>query len=275
MSQVDDNQQAQEQPEETPAPDGLMAAAALAEDTANDDEQSSIPHLAEDAQPVEGEDEDEIYERPDWFPAKHWDEKEGPDIEGLVKSNLELEKKFHHGDHKAPEDGNYDMSALTEAGYETDDPVVEGYLEWAKKHGINQAAFSELVETVTVISGEAGIEMKANLEAEKQALGANADAIIQSNIEWADGMLRKGVISEEEREELNIWGGTALGQRMMQKVRQMTGDLSKLPIADVAEAGQSKDEFDAEMQTLIADPRYRNDANFRRQVEQRFEKRYG
>ena len=74
MSQVDDNQQAQEQPEETPAPDGLMAAAAQAEDTANDDEQSSIPHLAEDAQPVEGEDEDEIYERPDWFPAKHWDE---------------------------------------------------------------------------------------------------------------------------------------------------------------------------------------------------------
>ena len=88
-------------------------------------------------------------------------------------------------------------------------------------------------------------------------------------------MLRKGVISDEEREELNIWGGTALGQRMMQKVRQMTGDLSKLPIADVAEAGQSKDEFDAEMQTLIADPRYRNDANFRRQVEKRFEKRYG
>ena len=58
MSQDDDNQQTQEQPAEAPAPDGLMAGAALAEDKASDEEES-ISHLAEDAEQAEVEDEDE------------------------------------------------------------------------------------------------------------------------------------------------------------------------------------------------------------------------
>ena len=52
MSQVDDNQQTQEQPADAPAPDGLMAAAALAEDEANAEDQN-ISHLAEDAEQAE------------------------------------------------------------------------------------------------------------------------------------------------------------------------------------------------------------------------------
>ena len=232
MSQDDDNQQTQEQPAEAPAPDGLMAGAALAEDKASDEEES-ISHLAEDAEQAEVEDEDTIYERPDWFPEKHWDEKEGPDLEGLVKSNLELEKKFHHGHHKAPENGDYDVSVLTEAG----------------------------------------AAMELNYEQERKALGQNADQIIKSNANWCDGLERKGVISAEEREELNIWGGTAIGQKLMQKVRSMTGDMSQIPVAEVAEAGQSKDEFDAEMFALMRDERASDPVWYKANVERRFEQR--
>jgi len=69
MSQVDDNQQTEEQPAEASAPDGLMAAAALAEEQTNENDEA-IPHLAEDGQPSEVSDEDEVYERPEWFPGK-------------------------------------------------------------------------------------------------------------------------------------------------------------------------------------------------------------
>tara|TARA_R100001443_G_scaffold48688_1_gene61102 strand:- start:3332 stop:4153 length:822 start_codon:yes stop_codon:yes gene_type:complete len=273
MSQ-DDNHQTQEQPAEAPAPDGLMAAAALAEDKTSEENQE-IGHLAEDSQPAESKDESEIYERPEWFPEKHWDEKEGPDLEGMVKSQKELEQKFHHGDHKPPKDGNYDLAVLSEAGVEMDDPVATSYLEWAQKYNINQAAFSELAETITSLAVDNGAAIQADIETERKALGANADAIIKSNIDWADGLERKGVISEQERAEINMWGGTAIGQRLMQKVRNMTGDMSQIPIADVAEAGVSEDDFRAAMQSKMADPRYGSDMNYTRQVEAEFQKRYG
>lgn len=269
----DDNQQTQEQPAEAPAPDGLMAQAALQQEEDNVEDEG-IPHLAQDTEQAAGEDEDEIYERPDWFPAKHWDEKEGPDLEGLVKSNLELEKKFHHGDHKPPADGQYNTEVLTEAGYETDDPVVSTFIEWAQKYGINQEAFTELAGSVGSIAGEAGQQMALDLKAEHQKLGNNADAIIKSNMDWSNGLLTKGVISEEEREELDMWGGSAAGQRMLQKIRNMTGDLSKIPVADVAEAGESEDEFKARMSSIMSEPGYANDRKKQMAVENEFHKRY-
>lgn len=271
MSQDDDNQQTQEQPVEAPAPDGLMAGAALAEDKASDEEES-ISHLAEDAEQAEVEDEDITYERPDWFPEKFWDEKEGPDLENIVKSYDELQKQFSQGKHKAPEE--YDTSVLSEAGHDMEDPIVNAYVSWAQKYGVNQAAFDELAGQITTLASETGAAMEANYEKERQALGQNADQIIKSNINWADGLERKGVISAEEREELNVWGGTAIGQKLMQKVRSMTGDMSQIPVAEVAEAGQSKDEFDAEMFALMRDERASDPVWYKANVERRFEQRY-
>ena len=272
MSQ-DDNQQTQEQPEEAPAPDGLMASVTLDEEANKEPE--AMPHLeGAEQEAADADDEDIIYERPDWFPDKHWDEKDGPDLEGMAKSQKELEQKFHHGEHKPPENGEYDMTALTEAGYEADDPVVSSYREWAQKYGINQAAFSELAETITGIAGEAGVEMQMNVQNEMEALGPQAEAIIKSNVAWADGLLVKGIISEEMREELNIWGGTATGQVLMQKVRAMTGDLARMPVNDVAEAGESKEDFDARVSELMKDPRASDPTWYRANVETLFERRY-
>ena len=116
--------------------------------------------------------------------------------------------------------------------------------------------------------------VELDLQREREALGTNADEIIKSNISWADGLERKGIISEAERAELNIWGGSAVGQRLMQKVRSMTGDMSKIPVAEVADAGLSEDDFKVSMQSKMADPRYGNDAAFTRAVEKEFEQRY-
>ena len=48
----------------------------------------------EDA-PIE-DDDDEPFERPDYYPEKFWDE-DGPDVEKLAKSYAELEKAFKQG----------------------------------------------------------------------------------------------------------------------------------------------------------------------------------
>ena len=55
----------------------------------------------------------------------------------------------------------------------------------------------------------------------------------------------------------------------------MTGDMSKIPVAEVAEAGQSKEDFKRGMQSKMADPRYGSDPAFTRAVEKEFEQRYG
>ena len=176
------------------------------------------------------------------------------------------------GEHKVPDE--YNMDTLTEAGYADDDPIIETYKSWAAKYGINQAAFDELAGQIVEMSSENAAQIQLDVERERKALGQNADAILNSNIQWADGLEKKGVISKEEREELNVWGGSAIGQRLMQKMRGMTGDLSQIPIADVAEAGMSDDDFRRSMQSKMADPRYGTDMKFTRDVEKEFERRY-
>ena len=266
-----DNQEVEGITEEVAAPDGLMAAAALEADKVEDEGQT-IEHRA-DAEVEDQPSEEETFERPDFIPEKFWDEKEGPDLEKIMKSYDNLEKQFSQGKHKAPKE--YNTEVLTEAGYEANDPLVSTYLDWAQKYGVNQAAFDELASSITGMAGEDMAAVELDLQREREALGTNADEIIKSNISWADGLERKGIISEAERAELNIWGGSAVGQRLMQKVRSMTGDMSKIPVAEVADAGLSEDDFKVSMQSKMADPRYGNDAAFTRAVEKEFEQRYG
>ena len=259
-----ENEEQQEQVEQ--APDGLMAQTALE----NEETEEIIPHKAEDAK-AETEEVEKL-ERPEWLPEKFWNDEDGPELEKMAKSYDELQKQFSQGKHKAPDE--YDTTIVTEQGFDENDTVVESTLEWAKKYGINQAAFDELVGTVTAIGGENERAIEQSYEEELAALGPNGNAIIKSNIDWSDGLERKGIISAEEREHLNDWGGTAVGQRLMQKMRGMSGDMSKIPIADVAEAGVSEADFKAETQSMMADPRYGSDPKFTREVEERFTRRY-
>ena len=85
---------------EEAAPDGLMASVALEDDKALE-EGETIEHRADEE--VEGEPtEEETFERPEFIPEKFWDDKEGPDLEKMMKSYDELQKQFSQGKHKAP-----------------------------------------------------------------------------------------------------------------------------------------------------------------------------
>ena len=245
---------------ETPEPASLMEGVQSSEPESEVADEA-MPHRVEDEKPAKEE-------RPAWLDEKF------AKPEDLAKSYEELQKKFSQGKHKAPDE--YSTDVLTEAGYELDDPVVDTYLGWAKKYNVNQEAFDELAGAITQMSGENVAAAEADYKAEHEALGPNADEIIKSNVTWADGLVRKGIVSEEERAELNNWGGTAIGQRLMQKVRTMTGDMSKIPLAPVAEDQLSEADWQAHMDAQMADrDRYNADPAYRLKIENEFKRRYG
>ena len=110
---------------------------------------------------VEGEDLEGVeYERPDDFPTKFWDEKEGPDIENLVKSYNNLEKKLSEGRPKAPE--TYDVSPLE--GVVEDDPLLKDYTSWAKENGVSQEAFIDLAKKFVDMGYQSEQDSKMDIE---------------------------------------------------------------------------------------------------------------
>lgn len=212
---------------------------------------------------VEGEDLEGVeYERPDDFPVKFWDEKEGPDIENLVKSYNNLEKKLSEGRPKAPDE--YDITALE--GVDAEDPLLKDYMSWAKDNGVPQEAFMDLAKKFVDMGYQSEQEAKLDMEKEKALLGENANEIIKSNVNWGRGLVSKGVLTEEDYAELEVLGGTANGQRLIQKFRQLQGE-KEIPVVSIAGNQLDREELFAR----VADPRYQTDPTFRRQTEKMFE----
>tara|TARA_E500000318_G_C3538244_1_gene203558 strand:+ start:178 stop:975 length:798 start_codon:yes stop_codon:yes gene_type:complete len=254
--------------------DGLLADAAVAEDndTDNQQQQETISHTTPETQPAEtqvGDDTDEVIERPDWYPEKFWNSDDGPDIENLVKSYTELQKKFSQGKHKAPD--QYDTSMFADANIPDDDELFNTYRDWAKENGISQDAFETLASKFIDMAGDEAQQAQISYEEEHKKLGNNADAVIKSMTDWASGLVRKGVWGEDDFEEFKIMGGTAQGLRALQKVRSYYGDQS-IPI-DVGqpEGAPSKEE----LQSMVAKPEYQSDPAYRAKVEKMFEQVYG
>lgn len=241
--------------------EGLMANV-KAEQVEEEQKDEGMP-----TQPLEGNEEtidfeDEEYERPYDFPAKFWDDKEGPDIENLVKSYNNLEKKLSEGRPKAPDE--YDITALE--GVEKDDPLLMDYTEWAKENNIPQDSFIALAQKFVDMGYESEKEAKLDLEKEKALLGENANEIIKSNINWGRGLVSKGVLTEEDYVELEVLGGTANGQRVIQKLRQLQGE-KDIPVVSISGNQMDKEELFAR----VADPRYQTDPTFRNQTQKMFE----
>ena len=258
------------EPEVAAVSNGLMDGFKGTEKEAQDEADISVPHL--EAAEEEAVETKEALERPDWFPEKFWNE-DGFELEKMTKSYEELEKAFTQGKHKAPE--KFDTKVLDDAGFSSEDPIVDAYLGWAKKFGLNQVAFDELAGTIAEIGGENTAQIQNDYETELKSLGKNANEIIQSNVNWSDGLLRKGVITDAQREEMNSWGGTAEGQRLLQTVRSLTGDMTPLPNIAVSEAAMTDSDFQDEIDTMMADPRYGSDAKFSNDVARKIYKRRG
>jgi len=269
---MDDNNMDNQTAEQNSDQDqGLMGKVQAAQPESSDVNETEIPHL-ETEEEVE-DDDDGLYVRPDFIPEKFWDEKEGPDIEGMMKSLGELEKKFHRGDHKVPE--QYNLDVLSEHNVPEDDELLTGFVSWAKANNVSQKGFDDIVGKFVGMSGDAVQQQQINRADELKALGPNADAIIKGNKDWMDGLERKGIISEDDLKELYFLGDVAAGQRVISKLRQMSGDMTPIPTTPTAEGRMSNQEFKEHAAVLMNDPKYGTDPVYTRNVEKEFNEYYG
>lgn len=239
------------------------------------EDQEPISHLASE-KPEEdklGEeqaaDDNDEYERPEYFPEKFWDEKEGPDIEALVKSYNELQKKFSQGGHKAPKE--YSVEFLQDENIDIkNDPLVKGYTDWAKKYGITQDAYEDLAKTFMESNADFVQRSQADLAEQKKLLGNKAEERIGSVMKFGDTLKSRGVLSDQELAEFDSMAGTALGIKVIEKIRSYYGEQPIAPIRDSEALGMSKDEVKA----MVADPRYGKDPAYTLKVEKEFEKAF-
>ena len=89
--------------------------------------------------------------------------------------------------------------------------------------------------------------------------------MVKSNITWAEGLINKGIITKGEFELLDKLGGSADGTRLMRKLRNLSGE-QEIPIPSLEGERKTKEE----LQSYVADPRWRDDPVWRAQKEKEF-----
>lgn len=221
--------------------------------------------------------------RPDWLKAdKFWDAEKGSiKTEELHKSFVELEKKFHNGDHKAPakaEDYKLNISdeqkTVLFGSKDADvaaDPYIKGATEWAAKHKISQDALNEFIGMYAELVGPETQKMQIDIEAEKSALGKNADAIIKNQMDFFGQLYKSGVINDKHLAELRILGETAAGIQAIQKIREFYGE-QPMPMQNTAGEGMPTKQ---ELSAMLNDPKYDTDADYKAKVDGLYTKMYG
>jgi hypothetical protein len=225
---------------------------------------TDVPHLADPAaaQPAAAA------ERPDWLPENFWNPERGePNVQAMAKSYSDLRKMVSQGKHKPPPDGKYAAQGLPE-------DVAPALTEFASKWGLPQAAFEELAARTADIA-QLNAAPTIDPATEKKLLGPNADAQINGMVNWARGLVNRGVWGPEDFDEFKVMGGTARGLKALMKMREAFE--GRIPIETQPMEGAPTDDELRSMIGNVADPNnpYVKDAAYRAKVERLFAQRYG
>ena len=90
--------------------------------------------------------------------------------------------------------------------------------------------------------------------------------MVNGMVDWARGLVNKGVWAKEDFEEFKIMGGTAQGLRALMKIREAYE--GRLPIETSPIEGAPTKE---ELYQMVGDPRYKSDPAYRQKVERLFQ----
>lgn len=227
---------------------------------------AEINHLAapETSVPVSGEIPGTPKVKPDYLPENFWDADKGEaNYESLSKSWSDLRKTISQGKHKAPEGGKYDTTSFGENASEH--PIANTLVGWAKDNGLSQAQFDDLAGKIKSQAEEVMAGQMIDPKEEAKQLGPNANAVIDGMVNWARGLVNKGVWGADDFEEFKVMGGTAKGLRALMKVRESYE--GRIPIETAPMDGApSKDD----LYQMVGDPRYKTDPAYRQKVEKMF-----
>lgn len=248
-------------------------------------QQQDDPNKNKDQQQQQADDQKGT--RPEWLKNdKFWDAEKGQiRAEELHKSFSELEKKFHAGDHKAPDkpDGyklnlNDEQKSVlfgksdVDAKAMGDDPGIKALTQWGVKHKVSQDALNDLLgEYVGFVKPELE-KVTIDITAEKAALGKNADAVIKNQMDFFGHLYRSGHINDKHLAELQILGETAAGIQAIQKIREYYGEQPIPTNLNTSGEGMPSRE---ELSAMLNDPKYDTDADFKAKVDALYAKRYG
>lgn len=235
-------------------------------------EPESIPHMENtDPQLQEGDSDIEWGEKPEWMPDQFWDEKDGPDLEGLSKSYQELRAKMSAGKHKAPKDGQYDLGMLKDHGVAEDDALLNEFKGFAKENGLSQDQFDQITSMYMQHMGEMFEDVEVDREAELAKLGPKGDKIIGSLNQWLTKLGTSGALSHEEVDAIASKADSAQFIMALNKIRASYGE-QPIPDVTVQEgSGTTKADLDA----MVADPRYGKDMHYTQSVERKFMEFFG
>lgn len=244
--------------------DSVEPAAEEKQETPADEQ---VMDVTAEAAPAE-----EKFEYPEYFP-KQFQGKDGlPMMEEFSKSYNDMRKIISQGRHKAPEDGNYKIEGLSEEQMQSEQ--TKALLDFAKDNSLSQQQFDNFLGLAQHLTAEGSGELtdaqKEQIRAEElAALGPNGEAIVKDIATWANGFVQKGILSEEDFNELKIMVGTAAGVKVMQKIRSSYE--GKIPLVNNATAGQKSK---AELEQMVSDPRYNTDPAYREQVWNEYQNHY-
>lgn len=246
-----------------PGATGLLDNLQVSDETKPANPQAAeIDHKATQAAPPAAEDP---LKRPDYWPENFWKKDANePDMEGIAKSWSDLRKQISQGKHKAPADGKYDLKSFGEEA-ETN-AMATTLSSWAKDNGLSQAAFDDLVGSLQTQAKELMSGEMVDPAAEMKQLGPNGGAIVNGMVDWARGLVNKGVWSKDDFEEFKIMGGTARGITALMKVREAYE--GRVPTQSIQlDGAPSKDD----LYQMVNDPKYKSDPAYRQKVEKMFQ----
>lgn len=234
--------------------------------------EEAVPHLAKTEETlVEGDDHIDWGERPEWMPEQFWDSENGPDLETMAKSYQELRAKMSAGKHKAPKDGKYDISSLKDHGVAEDDALLSEFSGFAKENGLSQDQFDQLTQMYMQHMGDMFDQVETSKEAEIAKLGRNGEKVINSLNQWLTKLGNSGALSAEEVDSIASKADNANFIMALNKIRQSYGE-QPIPDVTVQEgAGSTRADLDA----MVADPRYGKDMAYTQSVERKFMEFFG
>lgn len=249
-----------------PGTTGLLDNVQVSEETKTNNPQAvEIDHKAVQA---DAPAPDDPLVRPEYWPENFWKKDSNePDMEGIAKSWSDLRKQISQGKHKAPADGKYDLKSFGEQG--DTNPIANTLSTWAKDNGLSQAAFDDLSNTLQTQAKEIMQGDMVDPAVEMKQLGPNGGAIVNGMVDWARGLVNKGVWSTDDFEEFKIMGGTARGITALMKVREAYE--GRVPTQSTQlEGAPSKDE----LYQMVNDPKYKTDTGYRQRVEKLFDRSF-
>jgi len=126
-------------------------------------------------------------------PDAFWDsDRDQPNVGALVKSHADLRRKLSERGAKVPESYELfvpeDLVDLIKA--DAEDPLAIGAMDWARKHGLSQEAFSELSSLYySQMQGVSGPDQGVEMEKLQTLFGPRLSVELDQLTQWADGML--------------------------------------------------------------------------------------